>query len=364
MKTIRYGVHFALLAVAAVVIWLTLDVDLPASIVNYRIIHLGLPGFLHAICIVLSLRDRNAIRPLRAAGFVGLAALWSAWTPIMGMWASVVWWPITAFLPPSPNNFNFILLTGSATGAAGYWLLVRWFWIRSLRRMDLLRTVTLCVSATLLVAVYGFVVPSGFSLTWPKIDEHLSDLFLTGVWWFAFSISLYWSETKIPIRKRDIAMVIASVVLLLGGTALTQYALDARVKDDRERLADLKSIAAALHEDWKDARGKTLEWHAPAALKDASKALQDVPITDPVTKVPYDYRPLSGSKYQLARFSTMTARAKLLARPKAPGPFRKGGTVLHWTRRKALTTRKTRDSVRECSASRGSIYERAALGAD
>ena len=300
MKTIRYGVHFSALVVAAVVIWLTLDVDLPASIINYRIIHSGMPGVLHAICIVLSLNDRKAIGPLKAVGFIALAALWSAWTPLMGLWVGpIVWWPVTAFLPPSPNNLNFILLTGSAIGAAGYWALVRWFWIGSLRRMDLFRTVTLCVSATLLVVVYGYAVPSGFSLTWPKIDDHLTDLLLTTVWWFAFSISLYWAETKIPIRKRDIALGIASVVLALAGTALTQRELNARVKDDRERLSDLKSIAAALHLDWENAQDKNLRWQAPGALEDVPKVLQDVPIADPITGVPYDYRPISGSQYRL-----------------------------------------------------------------
>ena len=306
MKAIRYRVHFSALIVAALVIWLTEDVDLPARIVNFRIIHFGIPGFLHAICIVLSLRDRKAIRPLTAFGFIALAALWSALTPIMGLWGSVVWSPITAFLPPSPNNLIFVLITGSAIGASGYWLLVRWFWIRSLRRMDFLKTVTLCVSATLLVEIYGYAAPSGLTLTRPEFWghlfdwEHFFDLLPTIAWWFAFSTSLYWSETNITRRKRYIALAIAAVILaFIGATLLALYRLDARVATDRARLSDLKSIAGALHVDWEYAQDKNLEWQAPTTLKDIPKVLQGIRITDPITGVPYEYWPLSGSQYQL-----------------------------------------------------------------
>jgi hypothetical protein len=268
-------------------------------------------GTLHAASIVVALRYRRArepiiLFPVLALCFITLAALWAAATPIMGLWGSVVWLPITAFLPPSLNNLIFDLVTGSAIGASGYWVLVRWFWIRSLRPMDLLKTVTLCVSATLLVEIYGYAAPSGLTLTRPKFWGHLFDLaplfdlLPTIAWWFAFSISLYWSETNITPRKRDIALGIAAVILVFAGaTLLVLHKLDARVATDRTRLSDLKSIAGALHVDWEYAQDKNLEWHAPAALNDVPKVLQGIRKTDPITGVPYDYLPLSGSKYQL-----------------------------------------------------------------
>jgi hypothetical protein len=303
VKAIRYSVHFLALVVAVLVLWFTLDLDLPPWIVNFRVVHFGLMGAFHATCIVVALRDRRVRESsvlfwLLGLFFIALAALWAAVTPITGLFGSVVWIPFIRSLKPGPQNFIFFYITGSVIGALGYWLLVRRFWIRSLRRMDLLKTVTLCVSATLLVEVYGYAVPSGFSLTWPELGDHLFDLFTTITWWFAFSISLYWSETKVAPRPRAIALGTAAVILVLGGTALAQRQFDANVKDDRARLSDLKGIAGALHDDWKYSRDKNL-WQPPTALKDMPKVLQGIRLTDPVTGAAYDYRLLSGSKYQL-----------------------------------------------------------------
>lgn len=88
-----------------------------------------------------------------------------------------------------------IFLTGSAIGASGYWLLVRLFWLKSLRRADWLRTISLCVTATLLVeAVLG--VFDGYVGGVAKLNTAIISPILTVAWWFAFSISLYWSETS------------------------------------------------------------------------------------------------------------------------------------------------------------------------
>jgi hypothetical protein len=259
----------------------------------------------------ISLNDRRATHPmiafpLYALVFITLTTIWSAFTPIMGLWGSIVWSPIVAFLPPSPNNLIFVLITGSAIGALGYWLLVRWFWIRSLRRIDSLKTVTLCVFATLLTVIYEYAAPSGLDLTRPKLWGHLFDwgrLFdplPTITWWFAFSISLYWDETNITPRKRVIALGTAAVILVfVGATLLALHQLNARVATDRARLSDLKSIAGALHTDWEYAQDKDLEWHAPSTLNDIPKVLQGICKTDPITGLPYDYLPLSGSQYQL-----------------------------------------------------------------
>lgn len=314
MKTIRYNLHFPILIAAALAYWWAIHHDV--WILGFDYFHPGLTGALHSTCIVVALRHRRARDstvpfPILAFSFILLVTLLGAVTPILGLWCSIVWSPVVAILP-GLRNIGLILITGSAIGSAGYWALVRMFWMKSLGRTDLLRTVALCVSATLVVEAYGYAVPSGFSITWPQIAGHLAELFLTITWWFAFSISLFWSEA--PLRKRDIAFVIATVTLVLGGTAITQREFDAYIKADRARLSDLKSIAASLHLDWEFAQDKHLDWKAPAALKDVPSVLRGVRITDPVTGIPYDYTPLSGTSYQVcAVFDHDSSRQALLS---------------------------------------------------
>lgn len=191
MRAIRYGLHFQLLIVAVLMFWIAEGVNLPVRVSNFDFFHFALMGLFHAMAVVVSLRDRKAAHPIIAFCFITLAAFWSAATPILGFWGSIVWNPITHFLPPREFNLIFILLTGSAIGSAGYWLLVRLFWLKSLGRADLLRTVALCVTATLLSFVTLEMLPRSLDR-----GHHPNITFLipTAAWWFAFSISLYWSE--------------------------------------------------------------------------------------------------------------------------------------------------------------------------
>jgi len=121
VTSIRYRLHFAILTGAALIFWLAKDIELPASIYDFGIVHYGLMGIFHATAIIVSLRDRKAIHPLAAFCFVALAALWSGLTPLMGLLGSVVWLPTLTFLPPDMDNLIFPLITGSAIGSAGYW---------------------------------------------------------------------------------------------------------------------------------------------------------------------------------------------------------------------------------------------------
>jgi len=66
-------------------------------------------------------------------------------------------------------------------------MLVRLFWLKSLRRADCLRTVALCVAATFLSYAVLEALPQ-------SIADRIMSLTFTAAWWFAFSISLYWSE--------------------------------------------------------------------------------------------------------------------------------------------------------------------------
>lgn len=185
MKAIRYRLHFVALTVAAVVFLLAKDLAFPYWISNFDFFQYGLMGALHATCIVVSLRDRTVGRPIIALCFIVLATVWSAATPILGLWGSIFWAPFSDLLRRNHLGVLSILLAGSAIGASGYWLLVRQFWLKSLRRADWLRTVALCVVGTLLSAVAVDALNPSTEIFSPII---------TIAWWFAFSISLYWSE--------------------------------------------------------------------------------------------------------------------------------------------------------------------------
>jgi hypothetical protein len=117
-----------------------------------------------------------------------------------GVVGAIVWTPIAAILPRSDFNRIFIFLTGSAIGSSGYWLLVRLFWLKSLRRADWLRTVALCVAATLLAAL-ALGMFDGYVHGVAKLDADVISPILTVAWWFAFSISLYWSEMSAQASK-------------------------------------------------------------------------------------------------------------------------------------------------------------------
>jgi len=189
MKAIRYGLHFTTLTVAALILWLaTMDLTHPARSSYFEYFYYGLIGALHAISIVASLRENNRARPIFALCFISLAAVWSHLTPFMAVQSSVVWDPIRQISHrPNLDLVYLVYLNGSIIGSSGYWLLVRLFWLKSLKRADWLRTMSLCVAATLfsLVAVETL-----------KLSDHTNFLLITVVWWYVFSLSLYWSETS------------------------------------------------------------------------------------------------------------------------------------------------------------------------
>jgi hypothetical protein len=205
MKAIRYSLHFAILTVAAVIFWLARDLAFFDRAFNFPFFHYGLMGALHATCIVVSLRDRRATHkviafPIYALSFIMLAIILSAATPIWGLWGSIVWVPFADILRRYGLSFDLIFLTGSAIGASGYWLLVRLFWLKSLRRADWLRTVSLCVTATLLAdLVLGMF--DGYVRGVAKLNADIISPIFTVAWWFAFSISLYWNEMSEQANK-------------------------------------------------------------------------------------------------------------------------------------------------------------------
>jgi hypothetical protein len=65
MKAIRYDLHFTTLTVAALILWLaTMDLTHPARSSYFEYFYYGLIGALHAISIVVSLRENKPARPI------------------------------------------------------------------------------------------------------------------------------------------------------------------------------------------------------------------------------------------------------------------------------------------------------------
>lgn len=189
MKAIRYKVHFPILALAAIIYWLLQNVDFAVRAFGLNVFDYLLMGALHSASIVVSLRTRRASYPITAPSFVVLAAAWSAATPILALSSLVVWGPLMekAFRVKG-LSVVFAFLVGSAIGSAGYWLLVRLFWLKALRRADCFRTVALCVAATLVSNGVGMLDQLG--------DSGFTSTLFTVAWWLAFSGSLYWAEIR------------------------------------------------------------------------------------------------------------------------------------------------------------------------
>lgn len=194
MTTIRYSLHFALLVVASLIYLMFLNANLPLW-TNRFTLCFGLIGFLHATVIVASLRDLKAVRPLLALCFIALATCLSIATPFVGMWSAALWSPFNRIEPSGSLAFSLLLVTASAIGSAGYWLLVRLFWLKNLRRSGCLRTMALCVASTLLTAFAGAMLP--FKVVARNFDYTIP-------WWLAFSLSLYWSQRSDKRREEPV----------------------------------------------------------------------------------------------------------------------------------------------------------------
>lgn len=203
MKAIRYGLHFATLTLAVLIFWLaTVDLTHPARSSYFENFYYGLMGALHSTSIVVSLRRSKPTRPIFVLCFISLAAIWSHLTPLMAVWSSVMWFPLRQISHrPNLDLSYLVYLNGSVIGSSGYWLLVRLFWLKSLKRADWLRTMTLCVAATSfsLVAVETL-----------NFSDHTNFVLIAAVWWSAFSLSLYWSETSALAKMSRQAAVTAS----------------------------------------------------------------------------------------------------------------------------------------------------------
>jgi hypothetical protein len=174
----------------------------------------ALPGALHAALVVISLKRKATV--VRAVFFITLAGLLNCVTPFSGFFASPIFPAVPAIVrlipqlrhigdstPGDSVRILFFVLCASASGSLAYWLLVRSLWLRSLRRRDLWRTMGLCTTATLLVFV-GLAVfrstPARFNST-----RNVAEILPTVLWWFAFSTSLFWSESSLENYQTAVA---------------------------------------------------------------------------------------------------------------------------------------------------------------
>jgi len=194
VKTIRYSVHFPALILAIPVFWSAKELPLHFKISGMDFYQFGMMGALHATAMVVSLRDWKLARLVMAFCFIMLAAAWSAATPIVALWVSS---PALDHLSPW-GGFNVIslFLVGSAIGCSGYWLLMRLFWFESFQPLGWIRTVALCVAATLSCFGIARVL---------NADGDVINLIIMATWWFAFSLGVYWSEVR-ETRKRLISV--------------------------------------------------------------------------------------------------------------------------------------------------------------
>lgn len=212
---IAYRRHFLILSLAVVLLYLsgkTLDHIPVGEIRDFAI--LGLPGALHAGSVLLSLRRTPNIA--RSVFFVALAACFNFGAIFSGLIAL----PLFPFVPaivsllPQLREIGdstpgdsvrvlFYVIAASACGSLAYWFVVRAFWMKRLRYRDLFRTLTLCVTATILAFIGGAVL--GSSPAYFNSTRSVRDILPTVMWWFAFSASLWWSESRGD--RRNVALV-------------------------------------------------------------------------------------------------------------------------------------------------------------
>jgi len=201
MEMIQYKRHFLMLGLATIVLLLSyLGPDLvPAGDARFFSLF-GLVGALHATSLVTSIRQGSAVK-LKIA-FVALAAVLSAVTILLAMVAI----PILSMIPGDSARFFLFLLLASALGASGYWLLVRWFWLKALRFDGLIITVGVCTVATLvswgasmLLALLPWAWHEGLMRTTPQV---ITNILPTTAWWAGFSGSLYWIERRLITDSR------------------------------------------------------------------------------------------------------------------------------------------------------------------
>lgn len=206
MRSIRYGRHF--LALAASTVLLSLMRRRAESIHSNDLSFFalfGATGALHAASVVLPLRAKavglleGAVKAVafaaKAVAFVALASALS----FLVFWSPTLLIPVVAMLGVStplgllPGSGVYVPAFGSLCGAAAYWLVIRWFWLRSLGRASFILTAALCSATTALC----FYLQGKAFAPYPSFGS-VADTLPYVAWWIAFSLSLYFGELWRP----------------------------------------------------------------------------------------------------------------------------------------------------------------------
>jgi hypothetical protein len=192
MQGIRYRLHFLILIPAAVVLWFVSRAGdaIPDRGSDFFLFFSAM-GVLHASSLVISLRDRTVVTPGKVIIFISLVGVLSVVT-VFSPWLLVPFLKVFGQSPmhgQSKTLMVFVILAfASAFGASGYWLLLRSFWLKSRKFVNLITTIALCSATT----VVSFL--DAGSLT--SRSRNIGDLVPTLGWWAAFSFSLYCGDLK------------------------------------------------------------------------------------------------------------------------------------------------------------------------
>jgi hypothetical protein len=173
MGHFHYARHFAVLAAAAIVLFLLSHWDLLS---DSLIASFAINGALHACAVVFALRAPQS--NLRKCAFIAIAAALSVFTLYVGIIGLVLFAVV-------PGNERLYITLGlcSIVGAITYGSLLRIFWLRQFSSRFILAMALLCLLATTL----AFFVRA--------YADFLGGWWLTAVWWFAFSGGLWLFDT-------------------------------------------------------------------------------------------------------------------------------------------------------------------------
>ncbi len=139
------------------------------------VVSFAIYGALHAAALIMSLRARQSLR--RVSLFIVLSAALSGVVVRIGIAGMQVSGPLPAYL-----TAYVVLGFSSMTGAVGYAVLVRLFAISGLGPREVVVISIACMSATHLAI---------FTL---KHSHFIGSWWLAVLWWYAFSISLWYFD--------------------------------------------------------------------------------------------------------------------------------------------------------------------------
>jgi hypothetical protein len=174
MGHFHYSRHFGVLAAATVILYLLGHWSL---LNDSLIVTFAINGALHAAALVLALRSPQRLS--RKSAFVAIAAALSVLTLYVGILGLVLF----AVLPGNERLY-VVLGVCSLSGAITYGSLIRMFWMRKLSSRFILAMSIVCLLATSLAF---------FART--HVD-FLGAWWLAAAWWFAFSVGLWYVDTR------------------------------------------------------------------------------------------------------------------------------------------------------------------------